>query len=146
MEDADSGSSLIEAIVGLSIIALILVGVVDATWTSARLASAARTNTVSSALLASSARTLYGATYSPCPHIDGSYASGLDAPVAITKYEYWAESTARWVDLASINSQQCLTNTDLTGTFALQRLTLTESISSGTTRSLSIVKTRVPRS
>jgi Tfp pilus assembly protein PilV len=129
----DSGSSLVETVVGITLLGLVLVGVVDATWTNARVAATSRHRALAATLLDESLRTLDAVAYSPCPHVDGSYHVALESAMAridslhtadISHYEYWSESQSSWVTLTGLDPQFCSTSTDLIEPFAAQRLTV----------------------
>jgi hypothetical protein len=130
---ADSGSSLIETVVGITLLGLVLVGVVDASWTNARVAATSRHRALAAALLDDSLRTLDDLAYSPCPNVNGSYRDALESAMAsddngrtaeISRYEYWSESQSMWVDFTDFESQNCSTTDDLNVPFAAQRLTV----------------------
>lgn len=149
MTTVDSGSSLIETVVGISLLGLVLVGVLDASWTSIRVASTTHQNVIASAMLNESLRALQGIDYSPCPQNDGAYRTALETRVRgqdspppvplITRYEYWSATTSSWVDFTLFES--CSNTPDLTEPHAAQRLTVSIHGLLGTMASGAIVKT-----
>lgn len=129
----DSGSTLVEAIVGISLLGLIVVGVVDASWTSTRVAAEVRHRSVTHVHLAEIDEVLRESEYSPCPHIDLGYVSDFDdmrildeerPVVVVTNYEYWNRASSQWLSLASLAADECSTKPDLTDRLALQRITV----------------------
>lgn len=130
MERGDSGSSLIEAVVGISLMGMVLVGVVDASWTSTRVAAQTRHWAETSAAFVDVDRVLRTTAYSACPHIDGTYQDHLDQLVVadadviitITHFEFWKHSTSTWIDFGSLTAAQCSSLADLTGAASVQRL------------------------
>lgn len=140
MGERDRGSSLVEVIVGISLMAIVLVGVVDASWTSTRVAAETRRRSAETSALIELGRVLGRAGYSPCPHIDGTYANDISTSplvagrfeVAITRYEYWRPSSSTWVDFSSSTQAQCSTLAELTDPSAVQRLMVSISESTRT--------------
>lgn len=130
MNAADTGSSLIETVVGISLLGSVLIGVVDASWTSTRVAATARDRSSATAVLEQSLHTLRDTAYVPCPHLDSSYQEALGAedasrPLAhISDYEYWSRATSSWVDFSHLDLQACSTTDDLTAVHGVQRLTV----------------------
>lgn len=150
MEDTDSGSSLIDAVVGISLLGFVLIGVVDASFANTRVAAQTRDRARESNLLSEAARALKSAQYSPCPHIDHSYDLQLEGAivnlspahdVTITNYEYWDGVASQWTSLDAVSSVQCSALSDFTGPFAVQRITVTVEDAQGRTTSAVVVKT-----
>jgi Tfp pilus assembly protein PilV len=157
--DCDSGSSLVETVVGISLLGLILIGVVDASWTSTRVAADIRQRSVSQSRLAESGDVLRASDYSPCPHIDLTYALNIDEAqtsdtwpddretpdVTITSYEYWNRSSSQWLSMASLSSNECSSIADLNDRFAVQRITVSVSDPGGSSVSAMFVKSHAPQ-
>jgi Tfp pilus assembly protein PilV len=157
--DCDTGSSLVETVVGISLLGLILVGVVDASWTSTRVAADIRQRSVAQSRLAESGDVLRASDYSPCPHIDLTYALNIDEAqtsdtwpddrvtpdVTITSHEYWNRSSSQWLSMASLSSNECSSIADLNDRFAVQRITVSVSDPDGSSVSAMFVKTYAPQ-
>ncbi|MFM8857849.1 MAG: hypothetical protein ACKOI2_11740 [Actinomycetota bacterium] len=150
----DSGSTLIEAIVGISLLGLIVVGVVDASWTSTRVAAEVRQRSVTRVHLVEIGEMLRTSEYSPCPHIDLGYVQAFDdartldqrRPAAVvTNYEYWNRASSQWLSLSSLSANECSTTPDLTDRFALQRITVSIPDSSQSSTSATFVKVHGPQ-
>ncbi|MEN9802464.1 MAG: hypothetical protein RLZ37_1589 [Actinomycetota bacterium] len=150
----DSGSTLVEAIVGISLLGLIVVGVVDASWTSTRVAAEVRHRSVTHVHLAEIDEVLRESEYSPCPHIDLGYVSDFDdmrildeerPVVVVTNYEYWNRASSQWLSLASLAADQCSTTPDLTDRLALQRITMSILDSRGSSTSRTFLKAHDPQ-
>lgn len=150
MGDADSGSSLIEVVVGISLLGLVFIGVVDASWTTTRVAAETRHRSIVSSLLAEAEVSLARTEYSACPHLDSAYAKaiansptegrrGLD--LTITGFEYWDHATNQWLTLDDVPISRCSTDLRLTGPLATQRITVTVLDSTGPSASARFVKT-----
>lgn len=151
---SDSGSTLIETIVGISLLGLIVVGVVDASWSNTRAAAAVRQRSVAQAHLAEYGEVLRKSEYSPCPHIDLGYVRDFDdaqtpnqqrPDVVVTSYEYWDRTSSQWLTLTSLSANECSTTPDLTDRLAVQRITLAIPDSHGSSTSATFVKTHAPQ-
>lgn len=147
----DEGSSLVEAIVGISLLGLTVVGVLDATWTNARAAAEAHIRSLDSAVLAETRFRLEQTAFSTCPHIDLSYEQALSRPhtrgrnafsVNVTRYEYWKEESTAWVDFGGLTQLECSSLDDLAGDFAVQRITVSMASVSNSLTTTSLVKSR----
>lgn len=150
----DSGSTLVEAIVGISLLGLIVVGVVDASWTSTRVAAEVRQRSVNQVYLAEIGEVLRNSDYSPCPHIDLGYVQNFDdarmldeerLDAVVTNYEYWDRSSSQWISLAGLAAGECSTTPDLTDPLALQRITVSILDSAGSSTSATFVKAHGPQ-
>lgn len=150
----DSGSTLVEAVVGISLLGLIVIGVVDASWTGTRVASDIRQRAVAQVHLIEIGEVLRKSEYSPCPHIDLGYVHdvddlrqlGEDRPDAVvTDYEYWNRASSQWLSLASLSANECSTTSDLTDRLALQRITVSILDSRGSSTSTTFVKAHDPQ-
>jgi hypothetical protein len=150
----DAGSTLVEAIVGISLLGLIVVGIVDASWTSTRVAAEVRQRSATQIDLAEIGEVLRNAPYSPCPHLDLGYIQDLgdsrtldeERPDAVvTNYEYWNRASSQWHSLTGLSAADCSTAPDLTDSLSLQRITVSILDSRGSWTSKSFVKTHDPR-
>lgn len=151
MGESDSGTSLVEAVVGIALLGLVLIGVVDAAWTNTALASRAQLRSDASILLDEAVHHVRFAPYSPCPHIDSSYdASAVfrsprqdsDISIAITGYRYWDESLTRWVDFSGMSLQECTSHQELIGDFAVQQIEIAALDMRDVVSTVTVVKTR----
>lgn len=131
MDRIDSGSSLIEAVVGISLLGLVVVGVVDAAWTNVRVAASTQQRSEGMAMLESARHVIESTPYSPCPHIDQSYSAGIltadpdpndQMTVEIDHYEYWSEDLLAWIEFESLDELECRSSQDLAQEFAIQRI------------------------
>lgn len=153
MHDVDTGSSIIEAVVGISLLGLVLVGVVDTSASITRAAASSRDRATANLALTDSLRTLRSVEYSPCPQIDHTYADVLRSAhdseesgmsIDIARYEYWNDATATWIDFSGFGASTCATNTELNHPFAAQRITVALTDVNGSEVSTTFVKSRVP--
>ena len=153
MEADDRGSSLIEAVVGIALLGLVLVGVVDAAWTNTRVAASTRQRSMATAILDDAVRSLRAAPYTTCPHIDGSYAQLLQTAdfdddsmtIEIASYQFWKESSQAWVEFGDHSIGECTSSHDLAHDFSVQRIEVTIVDDTGPITSRGVVKTRAPQ-
>lgn len=129
MHDPDSGASLVETVVALALLAVVVVGIVDASWVNARLEAHHRERARAEETLSGVTAELTRAPYSPCPHLDQQYGNLSEAStvssdrfdVSLEGFEYWNASASTWMPLASLDSNQCRHLVDVVSTFAVQR-------------------------
>lgn len=149
----DHGSTLVEAVVGIALLGIILVGVIDASWTNTRVAALTRQREFSHAVLVDALAVLHATAFSTCPHLDKSYETSLSADsssvsgdprVEISSYEYWDEASKSWLDLAHRTSQECTTSAALASDFAVQRMGVSVLVGGNVMTSSMVVKTRAP--
>ncbi len=132
MTNRDAGSGLIEAIVGISLLGIVLTGVVDAVWTNVAASTETRRRSTAIESVLEVDRVLRLSDYSPCPHIDGSYlddiansgAFSAGSSAAITRYEYWNRPSSTWIDFGNLIQAECALLDDLTDPMSIQRLTV----------------------
>lgn len=136
---------------GISLLGFAIIGVLDATWTNARVAAESHIRSLDSAVVAETRFRLQQTGFSSCPHIDLSYEQALSHPhtrgrnaftVNVVRYEYWNEESMTWVDFGTSTRLQCAALDDLADEFAVQRITVSMSSISQVSSTASFVKTR----
>ncbi len=150
MKHRDIGSSLVEAVVGITLLGFVLVGVVDTTAATSRVTASLRNKVSANSVVIEIRHALLSIPYSPCPHLDASYSQELAAlahdrslaSVDIVAYEFWHHTSSQWMDFGDYSPIDCASHGDLAQDHSVQRLTLSIVDSEGATHSSVELKAR----
>jgi Tfp pilus assembly protein PilV len=154
----DTGSSLIETVIAVSLMGLVVAGVLGAMWSSVRLSRFSDDQAKVEAVLGSAADRLANYAYIPCPNLDsnGGYlpivqaaAGTVEWPadtVSLVSMRYWSPTSASqgsWTATNGLSGSQCNEAASLTTARTLQLITISVTSPSGYSKQLEVVKNNV---
>jgi hypothetical protein len=154
----DSGSSLVETVIAVSLMGLVVAGVLGAMWSSVRLSRFSDDQAKVEAVLGSAADRLANYAYIPCPTISGNggylpivqaAAGTVDWPsstVTLTSVRFWSPtstSTGTWSTTNGLTNGECNEAASLTTARTLQLVTIEVTSPSGYRKTLEVVKNNV---